>query len=62
MSNHKEVKKQQLNPPNVLIKTWCTLDRDEDEQVRMHAMKMLLGTFGDLESVIEFVKNKNIKV
>tara|TARA_R110000737_G_scaffold168659_3_gene194931 strand:- start:1695 stop:1913 length:219 start_codon:yes stop_codon:yes gene_type:complete len=62
MSSHKEVKKQQLNPPSVLIKTWCTLARDEDEQVRMHAMKMLLDTFGDLESVVEFVKNNNIKV
>ena len=61
MTNHTKVKKQQL-PPSVLIKTWCTLARDEDEQVRTHAMKMLLGTFGDLESVIEFVKSNNIKV
>ena len=71
MSNHTEVKKQQLNPPNVLIITWCTLARDENwctlardenEQVRMHAMKMLLDTFGDLESIVEFVKSNNIKV
>jgi hypothetical protein len=62
MSNQTEVKKQQLNPPNVLIKTWCTLARDEDKQVRVHAMKMLLDTFGDLESIVEFVKSNNIKV
>tara|TARA_R110000737_G_scaffold67694_2_gene95699 strand:+ start:651 stop:869 length:219 start_codon:yes stop_codon:yes gene_type:complete len=62
MTNHTEVKKQQLPPPSVLIKTWFTLARDEDEQVRMHAMKMLLDTFGDLESIVEFVKNNNIKV
>ena len=54
--------KQQLNPPNVLIKTWCTLARDKNKQVSMHAMKMLLGTFGDLESIVEFIKNNNIKV
>jgi hypothetical protein len=62
MSNHTEVKKQQLNPPNVLIKTWCSLARDKNEQVRSHAMKMLLDTFGDLESIVEFVKSNNIKV
>lgn len=60
MTNHTEVKKQQLSPPSVLIKTWCTLARDEDELVRMHAMKMLLDTFGDLESIVEFVKSNNI--
>ena len=62
MSNHTEVNKQQLNPPNVLIKTWCSLARDKNEQVRSHAMKMLLDTFGDLESIVEFVKSNNIKV
>ena len=60
MSNHTEVNKQQLNPPNVLIKTWCSLARDKNEQVRSHAMKMLLDTFGDLESIVEFVKSNNI--
>ncbi|AWB57846.1 hypothetical protein [Colwellia sp. Arc7-D] len=62
MTSITEVKKQRLSPPNVLIKTWCTLAKDEDEQVSMHAMKMLLDTFGDLESIVEFVKSNNIKV
>jgi len=33
MTNHAEVKKQLLTPPSVLIKTWCTLARYEDEEV-----------------------------
>jgi hypothetical protein len=60
MTNHTEVKKQLLTPPSVLIKTWCTLARYEDEEVGIHAMKMLLDTFGDLESIVEFVKSNNI--
>jgi hypothetical protein len=62
MSNLAESKRRQLNPPIVLIKTWCALARDEDEQVSKHAMIMLLDTFGDLETIVEFVKNNNIKI
>ena len=61
MSNSPDTKKQQLPPPITLMQTWCILARDEDEQVSKHAMKMLLDTFGDLESIFEFVKNNNIK-
>ncbi|MBA6389999.1 hypothetical protein H4J38_04295 [Colwellia sp. BRX10-3] len=61
MSNRPNTKKQQLTPPITLMQTWCILARDEDEQVSKHAMKMLLDTFGDLKSIIEFVKKNNIK-
>jgi hypothetical protein len=52
----------QLNPPVILVQTWCLLSRDEDDEVSQHALKMLLETFGDMKSVIDFVKVNNIRV
>jgi hypothetical protein len=52
----------QLNPPVVLVQTWCLLCRDNDEEISQHAMQMLLDTFGDMKAVVEFVKANNIRV
>jgi hypothetical protein len=52
----------QLNPPVVLVQTWCLLCRDKDEEISQHAMQMLLDTFGDMRTAVEFVKANNIRV
>ncbi len=52
----------QINPPIVLVQTWCLLCRDKDEEVSQHAMQMLLDTFGNMKTVVEFVKANNIRV
>jgi hypothetical protein len=52
----------QLTPPVILVQTWCLLARDEDEKISQHSMQMLLDTFGDMKTVVEFVKNNNIRV
>jgi hypothetical protein len=51
-----------LSPPVVLVQTWCLLSRDEDEEISQHAIKMLLNTFGDMRSVVKFVKDNDIRV
>lgn len=51
-----------LNPPVVLVQTWCLLSRDEDEEVSHQNKKMLLDTFGDMKSVVQFVKKHKIRV
>ena len=52
----------QLNPPVVLVKTWCLLCKGEDEKISQHSMHMLLDTFGDMRKVVKFMKANNIKV
>jgi hypothetical protein len=52
----------QLNPPVVLVQTWCLLCRDEDEEVSQRSMQMLLETFGDMKAVVEFVKKNKVRV
>jgi hypothetical protein len=47
-----------ITPPVVLVQTWCF----KDEEVSQHAIQMLLDTFGDMKTVVEFVKANNIRV
>ena len=61
MSNLKH-SNNQLSPPIILVQTWCLLSRDKDKEVSQHAIKMLLDTFGDLRSAVEFVKKNHIRV
>lgn len=51
-----------VNPPVMLVQTWCLLCRDQDEEVSQRAMKMLLETFGDMQTVVGFVKKHDIRV
>jgi hypothetical protein len=60
--NNENLTSNQLPPPKVLVQTWCLLSRDEDEEVSQHNMKMLLNTFGDMKTVVEFVKKHKIRV
>jgi hypothetical protein len=61
MSNAKPAPARELSrPPIVLVQTWCLLARDEHEEVSQHSMQMLLDTFGDMRTVVKFVKANNI--
>jgi hypothetical protein len=60
--NNVNLPDSQLTPPVILVQTWCLLSRDEDEEVSQHNMQMLLDTFGDMKTVVEFVKANNIRV
>jgi hypothetical protein len=60
--NNVNLPDSQPTPPVILVQTWCLLSRDEDEEVSQHNMQMLLDTFGDMKTVVEFVKANNIRV
>jgi hypothetical protein len=65
MSNVNHATKQfnpPINPPVMLVQTWCLLCRVQDEEVSQHAMKMLIETFGDMQTVVGFVKKHHIRV
>ncbi len=50
-------------PPIVLVKTWVALIKsNEDEKVRGHATKMLIGTFGDIQTATLFCKQNGIEI
>jgi hypothetical protein len=51
-----------ITPPVALVQTWCLLCRDKDEEVSQHAIQMLLDSFGNMRTVVEFVKANNIRV
>ena len=50
------------NPPLVLVRTWCFLAKDRDEEISQHSMRMLVDTFGDMRTVGKFVKANNIRI
>ncbi len=52
----------QFDPPVVLVQTWCLLSKNEDEEVSQHAIKMLVNTFGDMRSVVKFIKDNGIRI
>jgi hypothetical protein len=47
-----------ITPHIVLVQTWCF----KDEEVSQHAIQILLYTFGDIKTVVEFVKANNIRL
>ncbi len=50
-------------PPVVLVRTWVELIKsNEDEQVRIHATKMLIGAFGDIQTAAAFCKQNDIGI
>jgi hypothetical protein len=44
--------------PVVLVQAWCF----KDEEVIQYLIQMLLDTFGNIKTVVEFVKTNNIRV
>ena len=51
-----------LTPPLPLVQTWCLLLQDDNEEVSEHAKDILINMFGDMRSVVEFVKEHKISV
>lgn len=50
-------------PPKVLVVTWLQLfTQNEDKELKEHGMKMLLGAFGDMQSVAAYIKKYQINV
>jgi hypothetical protein len=49
-------------PPVVLVQTWCFLAKEKDEEISQHSMRMLKDTFGDMRTVVKFVKANNIRI
>jgi hypothetical protein len=47
-----------ITPPVVLVQAWCF----KDEEVIQYLIKMLLDTFGNIKTVVEFVKTNNIRI
>lgn len=48
-------------PPKVLVQTWVALYKNSDsEEARQRAMEMLLGAFGDMRSVMDYMENNNL--
>jgi hypothetical protein len=52
----------QLNAPLVLVKTWCLLAGDKNEEVSRHALQMLLAALGGKEASVDIVKPNNNKI
>jgi hypothetical protein len=50
------------SPPVRLVQTWCSLLKDENEEVRAHANNMLINAFGNMKAVVDFVNRHRIKV
>ena len=47
--------------PKQLVITWYELlTKSESEEARQRAVEMLLGTFGDMKSVAEYLKKEGI--
>jgi hypothetical protein len=53
---------QHQSPPVRLVQTWCSLLKDENEEVRVHANNMLINAFGNMKAVVDFVDRHRIKV
>lgn len=50
-------------PPVVLVKTWISLLRsNEDKLVKDRAKEMLLDAFGDMANVAEYCVRHDIKI
>ncbi len=49
-------------PPTALVQTWLDLIRSsESSEVRETAKEKLLGAFGNMKEVVEFVKANGLK-
>jgi hypothetical protein len=50
-------------PPKVLVETWLQLlKQNDDQELKEHGTNMLLGAFGDMQNVADYVKKHQIKV
>lgn len=50
-------------PPKVLVETWVhLLKQNEEPELKKHAQKMLLGAFGDMQKVADYMKMNHIQL
>ena len=49
-------------PPMVLVQTWLELLKSSELAAQQHAQNMLMGAFGDMQTVLSFVIKHNIEV
>tara|TARA_R110001592_G_C13182613_1_gene751112 strand:- start:5776 stop:5946 length:171 start_codon:yes stop_codon:yes gene_type:complete len=50
-------------PPLVLVKTWLDLIKsNEQKEIKEHATKMLISSFGSLENVVNYCNKHGLKL
>lgn len=49
-------------PPIELVKIWCLLLREDNEETYEYAKEKLLSAFGNMQNVAKFVKENNIQL
>jgi hypothetical protein len=50
-------------PPKVLVETWLQLlQQNNDKELKEHGKNMLLGAFGNMQCVANYVKKHHIKI
>lgn len=50
-------------PPKVLVETWLhLLTQNEDAELKERGKNMLLGSFGDMQAVANYIKKHHLKV
>lgn len=50
-------------PPKVLVLTWLeVLKETKDESVRQHVTNMLIGAFGSMQGVADFLAKNDITI
>lgn len=55
------MEKQQ--PPKVLVETWVhLLKQNDDKALKKHGEAMLLGAFGSMEKVADYMKTHNLQI
>lgn len=48
-------------PPKILVQTWVALCKNSEcQEARDRAMEMLIGAFGDMRSVMEYMENNHL--
>jgi hypothetical protein len=48
----------QINPPQILVKTWLYLLTAGEEESILHAKRMLVGAFGSVELAIIYMEQE----
>jgi hypothetical protein len=50
-------------PPKVLVMTWLELLKESDDgEIKEHATNMLIGAFGSMQGVADYLSTNDISV
>lgn len=56
------MEKTKKSPPVILVKTWIDIMRSSESDIaRERAKNMLIGAFGDMQRVADFMKDNRLK-